>query len=70
MAHLFVYIGELCRYLLNAPLGPHERDHQVRAITGNGLRPEIWQEFQARFAIPAHRGVLRRHRRQCLDAEL
>ena len=51
-ATLFVYIGELCRYLLNAPPGPHERDHAIRAITGNGLRPEIWREFQARFAIP------------------
>jgi fatty-acyl-CoA synthase len=51
-ATMFTYIGELCRYLLNAPAGPHERDHHVRAITGNGLRPEIWREFQARFAIP------------------
>jgi fatty-acyl-CoA synthase len=48
----FQYIGELCRYLLNAPPGPHERDHGVRAITGNGLRPEIWAAFQERFAIP------------------
>ena len=51
-ASLFVYIGELCRYLLNAPPMAHERDHGVRAITGNGLRPEIWPEFQSRFAIP------------------
>jgi fatty-acyl-CoA synthase len=48
----FQYIGELCRYLLNAPPGPHERDHAIRAITGNGLRPEIWDAFQRRFAIP------------------
>jgi len=48
----FQYIGELCRYLLNAPIGPHERDHAIRAITGNGLRPEIWDAFQTRFAIP------------------
>jgi fatty-acyl-CoA synthase len=48
----FQYIGELCRYLLNAPVGPHERDHAIRAITGNGLRPEIWDAFQTRFAIP------------------
>jgi len=48
----FQYIGELCRYLLNAPVGPHERDHNIRVITGNGLRPEIWQTFQERFAIP------------------
>jgi len=49
---LFQYIGEMCRYLLNAPVRPHERDHNIRAITGNGLRPEIWPAFQARFAIP------------------
>ena len=49
---MFDYIGELCRYLLNAPPAPHERDHHIRAITGNGLRPEIWQRFQERFAIP------------------
>jgi fatty-acyl-CoA synthase len=51
-ATMFAYIGELCRYLLNAPPVAHERDHHVRAITGNGLRPEIWREFQTRFCIP------------------
>ncbi|MBW8708082.1 MAG: long-chain-acyl-CoA synthetase [Alphaproteobacteria bacterium] len=51
-ATMFEYIGELCRYLLNAPPSPLERGHNIRAITGNGLRPEIWREFQARFAIP------------------
>jgi fatty-acyl-CoA synthase len=51
-ATIFEYIGELCRYLLNAPPSPLERGHKVRAITGNGLRPEIWLEFQRRFAIP------------------
>jgi fatty-acyl-CoA synthase len=51
-ATMFEYIGELCRYLLNAPPSPLERGHKIRAITGNGLRPEIWREFQARFAIP------------------
>jgi fatty-acyl-CoA synthase len=48
----FQYIGELCRYLLNAPPNPHEKAHNLRAITGNGLRPEIWPHFQERFAIP------------------
>jgi fatty-acyl-CoA synthase len=51
-ATMFEYIGELCRYLLNAPPSPLERGHKIRAITGNGLRPEIWREFQERFAIP------------------
>ena len=51
-ATMFEYNGELCRYLLNAPPSPLERGHKIRAITGNGLRPEIWREFQQRFAIP------------------
>ena len=50
-ATMFEYIGELCRYLLNAPPSPLERGHKIRAITGNGLRPEIWREFQQRFGI-------------------
>jgi len=51
-ATMFEYVGELCRYLLNAPPSPLEKTHHIRAITGNGLRPEIWRAFQARFAIP------------------
>jgi len=51
-ATIFEYIGELCRYLLNAPPSPLEKSHRIRAITGNGLRPEIWRAFQERFAIP------------------
>ena len=51
-ATIFEYIGEICRYLLNAPPSPLEKTHKIRAITGNGLRPEIWRQFQERFAIP------------------
>jgi acyl-CoA synthetase (AMP-forming)/AMP-acid ligase II len=50
-ATAFVYIGELCRYLLDQPPGPHDRDHAVRVVIGNGLRPEIWDDFQQRFGI-------------------
>jgi len=49
---LFQYIGELCRYLVNAPPQPRERDHKLRLCCGNGLRGDIWQVFQDRFAIP------------------
>ena len=49
---MFVYIGELCRYLMNQPEGEGERGHKLRLAFGNGLRPEVWKEFQARFAIP------------------
>jgi fatty-acyl-CoA synthase len=51
-ATAFVYIGELCRYLLNQPERPEEHSHRVRVITGNGLRPDIWTRFQERFRIP------------------
>ncbi|HUP91781.1 MAG TPA: long-chain-acyl-CoA synthetase, partial [Solimonas sp.] len=50
-ATAFCYIGELCRYLLNRPAGPRDREHKVRLMIGNGLRPEIWEEFQQRFGI-------------------
>src|SRR5690625_2368950 len=46
-----IYIGEICRYLLNQEPGPGDRDHSIRVVTGNGLRPEIWDEFQQRFGI-------------------
>jgi fatty-acyl-CoA synthase len=49
---MFQYIGELCRYLLNSPVHPDERKHSLRVCIGNGLRPEIWEPFQDRFAIP------------------
>ena len=49
---LFMYIGELCRYLVNCPPHPQERAHRLRLCCGNGLRPDIWSKFQSRFAIP------------------
>ncbi len=49
---LFQYIGELCRYLVNAPQHPRERAHRLRLCAGNGLRANVWEKFQSRFAIP------------------
>jgi len=48
----FVYIGELCRYLLNQEPSDDDRRHRIRVATGNGLRPDIWEAFQRRFAVP------------------
>ena len=48
---IFQYIGELCRYLLNAPQHEHENKHKLRIATGNGLRPDIWDTFKERFNI-------------------
>ncbi|MDT5397508.1 MAG: fatty-acyl-CoA synthase [Mycobacterium sp.] len=50
-ATAFVYIGEICAYLLNQPPKPTDRKHHVRVIAGNGLRPAIWDEFTKRFGI-------------------
>ncbi|UXA16834.1 long-chain-acyl-CoA synthetase FadD6 [Mycobacterium sp. SMC-4] len=50
-ASAFVYIGEVCAYLLNQPEKPTDRQHRVRVICGNGLRPAIWDEFTERFGI-------------------
>lgn len=49
---VFQYIGELCRYLLNSPTHPKETAHGLRLASGNGLRPDIWEDFQTRFRIP------------------
>lgn len=48
---LFQYIGELCRYLVNAPHHPNENRHRLRLCCGNGLRPDIWSVFKDRFGI-------------------
>jgi fatty-acyl-CoA synthase len=49
---LFQYIGELCRYLVNSVPHPREREHRLRLCCGNGLRPDVWEEFKGRFKIP------------------
>jgi fatty-acyl-CoA synthase len=48
---IFVYIGELCRYLVNQPPHPKERAQEIRLAFGNGLRPDVWPEFKERFGI-------------------
>ena len=47
----FVYIGEFIRYLMHAPESPKDRENNIRAIVGNGLRPDIWHAFKQRFEI-------------------
>ncbi len=49
---MFTYVGELCRYLVNSPPHPDERRHRIRTCMGNGLRPEVWEAFRDRFALP------------------
>jgi len=54
-ATCFQYIGELCRYLLQQPPRPDDREHGLRAMIGNGLRADVWEAFQRRFAVPVVR---------------
>ena len=49
---VFQYIGELCRYLLASPPQAQESQHALRLACGNGLRGDVWREFERRFRIP------------------
>ncbi|XP_070622492.1 long-chain fatty acid transport protein 3 [Erythrolamprus reginae] len=46
---IFQYIGELCRYLVNQPQSPADREHSLRMAVGSGMRPDVWREFLRRF---------------------
>ena len=48
---LFVYVGELCRYLAMAPECPEEKNNPLKTMLGNGLRPDIWDSFRHRFGV-------------------
>ncbi len=49
--NIFVYIGELCRFLSQQPARPEEKDNPVTTMIGNGLRPDVWDQFRSRFNI-------------------
>ncbi|KAF4973128.1 hypothetical protein FSARC_472 [Fusarium sarcochroum] len=53
-----LYVGETLRYLTSAPpqYDPEtgeclDKKHNVKVAFGNGLRPDIWNEFKDRFGI-------------------
>lgn len=53
----FQYIGELGRYLVNyrkehPELAPLIAKHKLKVAMGNGLRPEVWDEFQDGLGVP------------------
>ncbi len=50
-ANSFIYVGEVCRYLMNQPPRPDDRDNPIEAMVGNGLRPDIWKAFKERFGV-------------------
>lgn len=41
----------MCRYILSVPCKKEDSEHSIRLIFGNGLRPQIWNEFVKRFNI-------------------
>ena len=51
-ATMFVYIGELCRYLVNQPAQAGEGTHNLRLAFGNGLRSDVWESLERRFRVP------------------
>ena len=50
-ATCFIYIGEICRYLLATPEKHDDYVNPLTTIMGNGLRPDIWNAFKERFGI-------------------
>ncbi|KAH7028589.1 hypothetical protein B0J12DRAFT_683110 [Macrophomina phaseolina] len=50
-ATAFVYVGETARYLLAAPPSPLDKQHRVKLMFGNGLRPDVWRKFGERFGV-------------------
>ena len=51
-ATAFIYIGELCRYLMAQPAKRQDKQHRITKMLGNGLRAELWVPFKTRFNIP------------------
>ncbi|MBT8149081.1 MAG: long-chain-acyl-CoA synthetase [Gammaproteobacteria bacterium] len=49
--NLFVYVGELCRYLALQPECPEEKNNPIETMLGNGLRPDVWDAFRTRFKV-------------------
>lgn len=50
-ASILQYVGELCRYLINAPPSPLDKQHKITMAWGNGMRPDVWEPFRQRFGI-------------------
>ncbi|MGJ3233078.1 MAG: long-chain-acyl-CoA synthetase [Oceanicaulis sp.] len=51
-ATMFMYVGELCRFLVAADPDANEKKHKIRVAIGNGLRPDVWPRFAERSGIP------------------
>ena len=47
----FVYVGEVCRYLINTPEKADDANTPLTTAMGNGLRPDVWLDFKRRFGL-------------------
>ena len=47
----FIYVGEIARYLVAQPKSPRDKDHKLKVVYGNGMRPDVWRQFRDRFGI-------------------
>jgi len=51
-ATIFLYIGELIRYLLAQYPTEYDKKHCLRMGFGNGCRHDVWDSFLSRFKVP------------------
>ena len=47
----FIYVGEICRFLVNQPPSDLDQKHSIKCAIGNGLRENVWNEFYKRFNV-------------------
>ena len=45
----FIYVGEICRYLVSTEPVAEEKDHTVRIMLGAGMGADVWSQFTQRF---------------------
>lgn len=50
-ATVALYVGELGRYLVDAPPDPMARRHRLRAFMGNGLAADVWPRLVERSGV-------------------
>ena len=49
--NVFVYVGELCRYIYNQPEKSDDADNPLQIIVGNGMRGELMEPLRKRFGF-------------------
>lgn len=50
-ATVVFYAGEMCRDLVNAPVGPSEHINPLRLFAGSGMRRDVWYRLKDRFGV-------------------